>query len=310
MKQIAVSAFEVIDHKAMMTQESVADLLGVSLGELTNIAKEVESTNTDHGIYHQNGKMYFSNPHSINLIAKARGFEISDLSMIYNLNEEFAKADQTLLNAEDKATLSMSRKFETANPFKQWGIILITILLIGGVIYGFVGKGNQEQPKAVTTEEPQEVKAEPVKKETAPPPVQTQAPPPREEVKISASPGLGASKQAWERVHRKNSAGNYDNDKYIVMFNEQDQIFHITIQNVNGEQFTVQQLVPFLPYDIQQVGEVDNEGSDSMIFSQHANYTSELLRQLYPKSNGNFEIGNAFDRQTGQWIMSIINVTF
>ena len=120
-------------------------------------------------------------------------------------------------------------------------------------------------------------------------------------------PGLGSTRSVWDSNYSKSSAGNYANDKYIVMFSDDNRAIHITIQNINNEK--LDNITSMVPSDTQIISS-DEKDSDSMIINKHFVCTSELLKQVYPKSNGNFEVGNAFDRQSGKWIMSAISIIY
>ena len=128
---------------------------------------------------------------------------------------------------------------------------------------------------------------------------------------ISASPGLGSTRKAWESIHQRNtqysSTDIYDGERFVLTIFG-DRIHVISHQaDVAKDQFSAQLIASMCPSDMNIVDKKSH--SDKFHRIERYTCTSELLRSIMPESNGNFEIEIHFDIKTNQFLLSTISVT-
>lgn len=129
--------------------------------------------------------------------------------------------------------------------------------------------------------------------------------------KISGTPSIGATREEFEKIHRKNVSNGetsirYDNDDYLVEYGENGRIIMITIQLAKADN---ELLNMFIPSDAQNI-QKDNQGSDNMILVTNIKGNSQSLLQVNPKSNGNFTFVINQDKQTGKFLGGTISAGF
>ena len=131
MKEIKDNAFVVIDNQVAMTEEAVADLLNIDVEKLRAVSDHIGITNSEKGIYEQDGKYLYTSQEIIFKIRNTNDKKSADLST-GGIILAFQKAEDRLL-PED--FVKEKRKKEKKENLKFWAVIFVIlfgIYLIGG----------------------------------------------------------------------------------------------------------------------------------------------------------------------------------
>ncbi len=129
--------------------------------------------------------------------------------------------------------------------------------------------------------------------------------------KICKTAGLGDSKQAWIDDHgepnRDNTDKNsiapvaFENDKYMVLFVE-DKAINIIFQKNDNKMNP--KFKDMLPPDSKLTSSEDI--SDEILIKTKETYTSDSLKNTVKNSDGKFEVYHNYDKQTGNYMSSIV----
>ena len=96
------------------------------------------------------------------------------------------------------------------------------------------------------------------------------------------------------------------NDGQVVITFVESRAYNITIASTQDHK-AYGFMKKMVPKDSVK-GKSETDESDATVSYQHTYYTSESLKSVFPKSNGNFDIIHAFDKSTGNYLHTVIAV--
>ena len=140
--------------------------------------------------------------------------------------------------------------------------------------------------------------------------------------KISALPGVGATRAEFEQNHTQTDADSVANVTYdealIVQFLDERgdetesktaRAFSVTIWDVQGKIFKQSDIDRLIPFDATNLKH-ENVYTDSTKVVKTFHGTSEQLAKIFPTSKGVFGGSFAWDKSTNEFISGTISVIF